>query len=540
MGLVFQQTIYNIGDYMHCIHCDSDNLKKLGMRFMGKEKGLGYTCLDCDKTFVVPTTTNDAGEEEEDFAINDDLHYVRDDDFIDDLLKSQIFVFTCAVNNTEVNEKFFGSLQSYCASRDAKLVIFPIRYRNPSMIHTSDEVDYPASIVPYLVENNLELLPNVRALGGLKTQATTENPLTGVDGMSKGASLIIGHPQVALKTLPRNADKYPAIITTTGAITEKHYSTTKMGYKAAFNHSMSAAVVEIDHQGDFFIRHLNFDGEGFYDVNGYYTSDNVEYGLKKTLGLVTGDEHAIFSDETVISATYFAQDSIVATLKPEKIVRHDILDSYAISHHHKKSFFTMYEKHHSPEKRGSMRKEMLETIGFIDASTPNNTVNIVVAANHNDHLYRWLDSVNPDVDYENALLFHELRYKMLLAREDSGVIPEPFELFANDKLKSNTIFLGRDESYKIGEIEISNHGDVGVHGSRGSSRQFSNLPVKTITGHSHSPVIDKGNYTVGTTSLLRLEYNKGLSAWHHAHVVVYPNGKRQMIFIVNGKWRKEF
>ena len=525
---------------MHCIHCNSDNLKKLGMRLMGNQKGLGYKCLDCGETFVIPTTTNDAGEEEEDFVINDDLHYVRDAQFLDDLLKSKVFVFTCAVNNTEVNDKFLGSLQKYCAHREARLVIFPIRYRNPSMINTSDEVDYPANIVPYLVENNIDLPANasVRALGGLKTQATTENPLTGVDGMSKGSSIIIGHPQVALKTLPRNADKYPAIVTTTGAITEKHYSTTKMGYKAAFNHSMSAAVVEIDADGDFFIRHLNFDGEGFFDVNGYYTSDKVQLGHKKSLGLVTGDEHAIFSDEDVIAATYFAQDSIVATLKPEKLVRHDILDSYAISHHHKRSFFTMYEKHHSPDKRGSMRKEMLETIDFIDKSTPKGALNIVVAANHNDHLYRWLDATNPDNDYENALLFHELRYKMLLAREDSGEVPEPFQLFATDKLNSNTVFLGRDQSYKIADIEISNHGDVGVHGSRGSSKQFSNLPVKTITGHSHSPVIDKGNYTVGTTSLLRLEYNKGLSAWHHAHVVVYPNGKRQMIFIVNGKWRK--
>jgi len=524
---------------MHCVECDSTNLKKLGMRFMGKEKGLGYSCLVCENTFVVPTTTNDAGEEEEDFIINDDLKYVRDDEYIKNLLKSKVFVFTCAVNNTAVNDKFLTSLQNYCVLRDAQLVVFPIRYRNPSMINNVEEVDYPASIVPYLVENNIELIPNVRALGGLKTQATTENPLTGVDGMSKGASIIIGHPQVALKTLPRNADKYPAIVTTTGAITEKHYSTTKMGYKASFNHAMSAAVVEIDKDGDFFVRHLNFDGEGFFDVGGYFSSNSVSIGHKSILGLVTGDEHAVFSDKDVVNATYSNPNSIVATLKPEKIVRHDLLDSYAISHHHKKSFFTMYEKYHSPDNRGSMRKEMLETIAFVDRTTPKNTTNIVVAANHNDHLYRWLDSVNPDVDYENALLFHELRYKMLLAREDSGVVPEPFELFAEDKLKSKTVFLDRDGSYKIADIEISNHGDVGVHGSRGSSKQFSNLPVKTITGHSHSPVIDKGNYTVGTTSLLRLEYNKGLSAWHHAHVVVYPNGKRQMIFIVNGKWRSE-
>ena len=61
--------------------------------------------------------------------------------------------------------------------------------------------------------------------------------------------------------------------------------------------------------------------------------------------------------------------------------------------------------------------------------------------------------------------------------------------------------------------------------------------MKNVTGHVHSPCIDKGNYTVGTSSRFDLSYVSGLSAWDHTHCLIQPNGKRQMIFIRNGKYR---
>jgi hypothetical protein len=526
------------GIYMQCINCSSDNVKNLGMRFMGKVKGLGFTCNDCGETFVIPK--DDISEEDSMDMINDDVHYIRDDEYIESITSAKRIVFTSALNNTLVNEDFLNSLMTYCDYNKAKFVVFPIKYRNPSMIHKEDGAKtwYSSLIEEYLVDNNFEIRNKVRALGSLKIQATATNPLSGMDGLSKGYNLIIGHPQVALKTLPRNANPYPAIATTTGAITVKHYSTTKLGYTAAFNHSMSAVVIEFDDAGDYFVRHLNFDGRGFFDLDRYYYK-NGSTALKEQIeAVITGDEHATFADPGVREATY-GKKSITSVLKPKYVVRHDVLDFFSASHHNRHNVFMKYAKHHSGGM-GSVYKEIMLTVNYIKETTPKNCMNVLIASNHNEHLLRWLNECDPKNDPENALLYHELMYKMLLETtmgETSVRHPEPFELFAKDILGSSTKFLSRNEAFTIGEVVVSNHGDRGVSGSRGSSKQFSTIPVKTVTGHSHSPVIDKGNYTVGTSSRFDLSYVSGLSSWHHAHCLIYPNGKRQMIFIVNGKWR---
>ena len=102
---------------------------------------------------------------------------------------------------------------------------------------------------------------------------------------------------------------------------------------------------------------------------------------------------------------------------------------------------------------------------------------------------------------------------------------------------SNLIFVA-DESFKIYDIELGIHGHAGTNGSKGSSTQFAKLGTKTISAHHHSPQITNGNYIVGTSSELKLDYNKGPSSWNHAHCIIQPNGKRQMIFINSGKWRR--
>ena len=522
---------------MRCTDCNSENLKNLGMRWSaGRTKNLGYSCNDCGNTFMVPLSEEEASEEQ---TVNDDLAYIRDDEFINKITSKQTIVFTTAVNNTNVNKKFLGSIQKYCEMNDASFVVFPIKYRNPSMLHSSEVAWYDDAIEDYLVENNFEITEKLRALGGLKTQATVENPLSGVDGLSKGSSIIFGHPQVALKTLPRQAEKYPAIATTTGAITEKHYSSTKVGYKAAFNHSMSALVVELD-DDEFFIRHLNFDGKGFYDLDYYYDTNSVKKLDKPLEALITGDEHAVFADEDVMNATYYNEDSIVNVFKPKYIIRHDVLDFFSGSHHHKKDVFLKFAKHHSGHK-WSVENELKLTVDFINNTTPKNSKNLIISSNHNSHLLQWLNDEQTCKDMENATIYHYLMYKVLSNTkfdEETGKYnsPDPFELYASDKLV-NTQFLSRNESFKIKNVDISDHGDIGVNGSRGSSKQFSNIPSKNITGHSHSPVIDKGNYTVGTSSLLRLGYNKGYSSWDHCHCLIHPNGKRQLVFLRNGKWR---
>jgi hypothetical protein len=57
----------------------------------------------------------------------------------------------------------------------------------------------------------------------------------------------------------------------------------------------------------------------------------------------------------------------------------------------------------------------------------------------------------------------------------------------------------------------------------------------SLTGNS--PSVIAGTWVVGTASLLQMEYNDGPSSWMHAHCVIHKNGKRQMIFIIDGDWK---
>lgn len=60
----------------------------------------------------------------------------------------------------------------------------------------------------------------------------------------------------------------------------------------------------------------------------------------------------------------------------------------------------------------------------------------------------------------------------------------------------------------------------------------------SLTGNSHSPCIEKGVVQVGTSSYLKLEYNPGPSSWMNSHCVVYKNGKRALLNVLDGgEWR---
>lgn len=513
---------------MQCYECSSDNVRSLGARFYGPAKYTKYVCEDCGEEMLISPDV----EVEDVIEVAESLGYVRPESYINSITSAPKIVVSTIQNNSEVNQEFLSALEYYCDSINARLVLIPIRYKN----NDGDATWYAPEVESYIVNNliKLEHCP-VKIMGNLKIVATAENPLSGLDPMSKGYSLVIGHPQVMLKTLPQHANGYPAIITTTGSISEKNYIQSKLGFKAEFNHSMSALLIE-QTQDTYFFRHLNFDGEGFCDLGKYYTKDSVSD--MRAEAIVTGDEHAMFADPVVANVTYTNDDSLVNILKPKVIVRHDVLDAYSISHHHRKNVFTSFAKWQSGVN--DIQIELDNTIRFINDTTPADSESWIVSSNHNEHLFRWLNECDPKIEPWNAVIYHGLMYHMLLATEmtDSGAkYPDPFEMYASPRLDDNIKFLSRREKNLICDVDVGFHGDLGANGSRGTRNQFSILPTKTIIGHSHSPGITKGCYQTGTSSRLKLEYNTGPSSWHHAHCAIYENGKRQLIFIVDGKYR---
>jgi hypothetical protein len=229
-------------------------------------------------------------------------------------------------------------------------------------------------------------------------------------------------------------------------------------------------------------------------------------------------------------------------LRPLETVHGDIFDSQSISHHDENDYLTRWKKQHFG--LNNLEEEFNRTFEKYERIMPDFTVGVIDASNHNDHVYKYLTTADPKRDLPNAKIYHKLNYLLLcnVSQTPSGpAFPNLLELWLNNskfhKLTARMKFLGRRGSYKIKGIETSMHGDRGANGAKGSPAGFSRLPQKCIVGHSHSPSIRLGCYTVGTLSRMDPDYAVGPSSWMHTNCVIYPNGKRQMISIINRKWR---
>lgn len=498
---------------MKCSNCGSENIRSAGVLVRGKDliRYRQFLCSECGHREELADGIEKTGS-----SISND---------------SKRYVVTSVLNNKSVDQNFLKTLESYCKINRAKLLIIPVRYI--SNMSGEDEW-YPKDVLPYLLEDNLTIDGALcKILGGLRISATAENPLSGIDPMSKGDSLIIGHPQVQMKTLPVLEGFDSPILWTTGTVSENAYSDTKLGYKAAFNHSQSALLVDFT-DDTLHIRNLNYDGEGFNDLEYRYTFKGKK--KERALVLVTGDEHAIFANRDVKNATYLNSDSIIKTVKPSYIVRHDVLDSHTISHHDKTNFLKRYQKHFTGYN--NLEDELKITLAHIQETSPSGVENIIVSSNHNDHLTRWLNESDPKQDPENALLYHELMFLTLSEIQSGNTDVDPFELWVNNQAHLLNVVFTHRKSVKFSDIEVGIHGDKGANGTRGSRASFAKLPEKCIIGHSHSPGWEKGCVQVGTSSNLNMGYNSGSpSSWRHAHCIIHLNGKRQVVFVTNGKWR---
>ena len=253
----------------------------------------------------------------------------------------------------------------------------------------------------------------------------------------------------------------------------------------------------------------------------------------------------MFIDPSVERATYSDKNSICKTLKPKYKVYHDVNDFFSRNHHSINDPLMNYAKHLSG--MGDVEKELQITADLIDMHTTDDCINVIVKSNHDEALDRWLKESDPSKDAENSRLFHYLNYNM---RKHMKITPtgystiDPFELWCNnpDKLQGmknidKTKFLKRNQSFTVKGIELAFHGDKGPNGSHGSIKQFTKVGPKCIIGHSHSPGIYESVYQVGTSSRLNLSYVSGPSSWSHTHAIVYPDGSRTLLHIVNGKWR---
>lgn len=457
----------------------------------------------------------------------------------------QRYIITSAINNIEVHEKFWSCLMTARQSLDAELLVIPIRYKNPTSQREDQEDQdtewWATEIKPFLWNVRKVINKNLILLADIKTQATTSEPVLGYEAISGSSSAIIGHPKMQLKVIPTPQNRMPKILTSTGACTIATYSSTKAGKKGEFHHSLSALIVEVD-GSKFHLRQLHFDTKSgsFTDLDTRYYPDGLVSRAPPPEALVMGDTHVEFTDEAVDKAT-FGRGGIVRTLKPKRLVWHDLMDGWSVNPHHRGNVFIGIAKIRSGG--GDVRAEVHRAIQHVVDRTFDGAVSLVIPSNHNDFLTRWLVDTDPRSAPSNFEFWCETGLAMAraTARDAGGAVyPEPFaywgEKLTQDK-REIIKFLKRDESLLVCGVELSLHGDKGPNGARGSAKNLRRIGVRTVIGHSHTPAIEEGCYQVGTSTPLKLEYTSGPSSWLNTHCLVHADGKRQLINIIDGKWR---
>ena len=375
----------------------------------------------------------------------------------------------------------------------------------------------------------------------IETSAKMINPLTGLDRcvQRKDATLIVASTKQFLKYIPNVPNKLPMGLMTTGAITEGNYDTDYYMSKrtsalAESDHQVGAIIVEIESPNVFHFRQIQASETGsFCDLGIEYLPEGKER-LAEEVTMVVGDSHCGMHDNDLLEAILSSIESIPAI---KNLILHDVFNATSISHHDIGKIAIKASK--ANDGLSSLKNEGLIVKSYLEKISKYADNIIIVKANHDEHLDRYLEEGRFISDPENFYFSLDLCKKYIEG-------DDPLRYMLVDKLGmkvDNIIWLKGDETFNRYGIEFGYHGSRGANGGKGNPRTFENGLGKCVIAHSHSAQIFRDVYYVGTSSELDMKYNKGLSSWTRTCCLCYPDGSRQLInyIPVNGqyKWRLE-
>lgn len=460
------------------------------------------------------------------------------------------YIVSSAQNNTKVHSGVWTNLLALAKHYDATVLV--ARYHYETRFHknsakpgaTADEETtwFDPAIAPYVADQRITLAPGLEWCGEVQILPTAKRPISGFEAYTGRNSCILPHAKFAMQSIASGKHEGTKLVYTSGTATKRNYLQKKAGMLAEFHHGFGGLVVEVDAEGNWFVRQLNADNSGaIHDLDVKVSRGKVTTKNRVT-AIVWGDCHVRRGDPTVAELAW-GKGGMLETLRPRHQVFHDLLDFRSRNHHEIDSGHRRFERHSAGAKaENNVQLEIGEAARALIFRSRYWCRTVVVASNHDEALTRWLDTVDYREDPENALFFLHLQgevYKAIARRKPLHV----FEYAMRYSGAADTHrFLCEDESYIVcpdanGGIELGMHGHRGPNGTRGNANNLARMGRKAIVGHSHSAAIVDGVYVTGTSSDLDMGYNKGPSSWTHSHVVVYPNGKRAVVTMWKAKWR---
>lgn len=450
------------------------------------------------------------------------------------------FLISSAQDDTPVHEPFLENMIVYAQHIGASIFIGGHTYQLGLFEDNSAATNvYDERLTQYLCHDRVQLTPDLLYVGSANILPTTANPLNGWMTQNSGNHVILPHSRIALQSIPRLQGQAPRYAVSTGTCTLPNYTARAAGQKSIFHHTYGFLVVEIDVDGEVFLRPVSASDDGsFQDLNTIVVN-GICYTDQRVRAITWGDIHHEQLDP-VIAAASFGYDvktkttlnnvNILDGLQPEYQFYHDTLDFRRRNHHNLQDPHVMALVNASGSE--NVESEVQEASDFISACSRPWCQTVMVESNHDNALARWLKNSDGAADVENAYFWHELNtawHKAIRAGNASFNVVE-YAMRRAD-LPDSVEFVGAGQGYQVDGIECGLHGDLGISGSRGSPNQFKRFGVRTSTGHTHTPSISEGAYVSGVSAKLDQGYNKGPTTWAHAHIVQYHNQKRTILLM---------
>jgi hypothetical protein len=453
------------------------------------------------------------------------------------ILQHQRFVVTTAVAGKAIHANFHKAIKNYCSLMDAQLLILPA---GETLINKEWIFDPALADGGLFVPDDMFLNDNLVIMPLLQSSRMM-NPIGGLDRLvQKEGSAIVGSPKQELIYTSTSIDpnSVPRARMSTGAITVADYASnrnlrTKQMVLANLDHVIGAIIVEVVDNKTFHFRQIHTDASGVFTDLGLVFGPDTETPTSvkdATVDVILGDYHCGWEDPLVEMAT----EDMLNTLKVRNVVLHDFFDGHSISHHDlglpMKSAMKVALNQHVLLEEIKMGAHKINW--FLD-KIPGKLV--MVCGNHDEFLPRYLerggyveDKVNHRFALDLAIEKFEGRNPLKAAYLSTGIIKEP------DRI----VWLDRDQSYPVAGVELGDHGDKGMNGSRGSMQAMEKTHRAAVVGHSHTAAILRGIYRVGTSTLLRMDYNRGPSSWTQTHcILAIESGHRQLVNIIGGGWK---
>jgi hypothetical protein len=375
-------------------------------------------------------------------------------------------------------------------------------------------------------------LNNNISLCSIQISAKQIRPITGLSRIgNREGSFVFASTKQFLEFVPsgnKRGTNYS--IMTTGACTlPQYYSDTfvskRLSYIAERDHTIGAVIVEVENDRIFHFRQVQADTDGsFIDLGVQYNPDGTTTQVETNI--VLGDIHGINVDgEALIAVSRLAQ-----SMNIHRVFLHDVFDGYSVNHH----VTTIAERAMRASTESSSLiyelRKTVEVMKLIDEGIKPKEM-VIVKSNHDEFLTRYLQEGRYVSDPTNHYV------SLLIARalfENKDVLKYAFEI-VGEHPPVHWTFLDRTSSFKIGDVECGSHGDLGLNGAKPSLSTLEKVYGNCVVGHAHTAAIHRGVFRVGTLSKLDLGYNRGPTSWTQTCCLVYENGQRQLINVIEGK-----